>query len=381
MVGGAAAASTVTVVRVEDQHAPALAEFYRQVWDPAATPERVRQARAAAAAANPVVPGEDIPTFLLLQAGRALGHVTTIPTRLSTASGERPAHWLKGLMVLPEHRNGPVGMMVLKEAVRLLADAPLIAMVVQPAPRRLFQALGFADLGPIPNFIKVLRGDRVLSRVDLDALGLPGGRIVRTAQRVGLAHLAGVAANMVLGVWSAVGGRGDRGLAVTVAPDLDRAAGDALWTRVREQLATAPARDGRLLAWRYGPTAAAYRIASIRSSGGGLEGVAVVREPREQGDPRLRGLRIATFSDLLFPPDRPEIGLAAIVAAERIARDHDADAMLCTASHHTLRPLLRRRAFLPLGGNVHFMIRDAAPPLPLSEWWLTRGDSSADEVF
>jgi len=353
------------------------------VWDPAATPERVRQARAAAAAANPVVPGEDVPTFLLLQGGRALGHVTTIPTRLSNASGERPAHWLKGLMVVPEHRNGPVGMLVLKEAVRQLAATPLMAMVVQPAPRRLFQALGFVDLGPIPNFIKVLRGDRVLSRVDLDALALPGGSIVRVAQRVGLAHVAGLAANIVLGLWSAVGGRGDRGLAVTTAPDLDRAAGDALWTRAREQLAAAPARDGRLLAWRYGATAAAYRIASLRSRGGGLEGLAVVREPREQSDPRLRGLRIATFSDLLFPPDRADVGLAAMVAAERIARDHDADALLCTASHHTLRPMLRRRAFLPVGGNVHFMIRDPAPqpPRPLPEWWLTRGDSSADEVF
>jgi hypothetical protein len=72
-----------------------------------------------------------------------------------------------------------------------------------------------------------------------------------------------------------------------------------------------------------------------------------------------------------------------MVAAERIARDHDADALLCTASHHTLRPMLRRRAFLPVGGNVHFMIRDPAPqpPRPLPEWWLTRGDSSADEVF
>jgi hypothetical protein len=48
-------------------------------------------------------------------------------------------------------------------------------------------------------------------------------------------------------------------------------------------------------------------------------------------------------------------------------------------------PLLRRRAFLRAGANVHFVIRDPAlgtsRPGDLGGWWLTRGDASADEVF
>src|SRR5213593_994324 len=131
--------SGVDIVRADDRHAPALAEFYRAVWDPSATPEAVRRARATAAAQNPVTPGEEVPTFLFLQRGRVLGHVTTIPVRLHAAGTSRPGHWVKGLMVVPEHRNGPVGMLLLKEAVRQLDLA--MAMVVQPAPRRLFQAL------------------------------------------------------------------------------------------------------------------------------------------------------------------------------------------------------------------------------------------------
>src|SRR5438128_6349010 len=59
------AGTTVEVVRVTDSHADALAEFHRAVWDPSATPDRVRRARAAAQL-NPVAPGEDVPTFLFL---------------------------------------------------------------------------------------------------------------------------------------------------------------------------------------------------------------------------------------------------------------------------------------------------------------------------
>ena len=50
-----------------------------------------------------------------------------------------------------------------------------------------------------------------------------------------------------------------------------------------------------------------------------------------------------------------------------------------------VRPLLRRRAYLPLPRNVHFMVRMPAggPTLPqdLASFWLTRGDSEADEAF
>jgi hypothetical protein len=392
--GPAPGGTTVAVVRVTDTHAPALAEFYRAVWDAGATPESVRRARAAAAAANPLAPGADVPTFVFLQGGRVLGHVTTIPARLWIAGVERPAHWLKGLMVLPEHRNGPVGMLVLKEAVRQLDTT--MALVVQAAPRRLYAALGFADLGAIPNFAKLLRPARVVARLAPDAVAAAGaGRLVaaslRLAQRSGLAAVAGALAGAATRGWAALAGRRPGGAATTPTPwrELPTADVNALWAQVRTRFDAAGCRDAAALRWRYGGApdeSPVYHLVTGRARDGAtLTGLAVVRVAGTQADPRLGGVRVATLADLLYPPDRPEAGLAVLHAAEAVAREADADVLLCSASHRAVWPLLRRRAFLRAGANVHFVIRDPAPgtspPGDLGGWWLTRGDASADEVF
>jgi hypothetical protein len=43
------------------------------------------------------------------------------------------------------------------------------------------------------------------------------------------------------------------------------------------------------------------------------------------------------------------------------------------------------QAYVPLPGNLHFLARDPQGgyglPNALGEWWLTRGDGEADEVF
>ena len=158
-----------------------------------------------------------------------------------------------------------------------------------------------------------------------------------------------------------------------------------LWRRVGSMITATPVRDGAYLCWRYdtsenGP----YRLATVRE-GSRLAGVAVVRRPRAKGDPRLSGIRVATLSELIFQPNRRDVGLATIAAAEQIARHLESDALLCSASHHSVAALLRRRAFLRLPGNVHVLTRnslgDNKLPPELEEWWLTRGDSNADDLF
>lgn len=379
--------SAVEVVRVEEKHAGALAEFFRQVWDPGATAETVRRARAAAAAVNPLGAGEDVPTFAFLSEGRALGYVTTIPAPLWSGGTEHRAHWVKGLWVLPEHRNGPIGFLLLKEAVRHLGCA--MAMVVAPAPRRLFGALGFRDLGALPNHLRILRPTRVLRRLELEKLGMeriPGWAptALRLAQRSGVASAAGAGAALALRLWSRARGR-SVGFALDSPAELDAAEVDRLWQRARDALPAVSIRDGRTLRWRYGGRAEKpYTFVAARRASE-LAAVAVVRHPRAEGDERLAGLRVAVLSEVIFPPGQPRAGLAAIAGAERAARDLGADALLCSASHPALAALLPRRAFLRLPGNVHFMARDdagaCALPQTLEEWWLTRGDSDADDSF
>jgi GNAT superfamily N-acetyltransferase len=381
---GGAGGGAVSVARAGDEHAAALAEFYRVVgWDQAATADRVLAARRRAAERNPVTPGEPPATFILLRDDRVLGHVTTIPVRITAGGRDHPAHWLKGLMVHPDHRNGPVGMLVLKEAAARVH--PALAMVVDRPALRLYQALGFRDLGTLADHIRLLRPGRVLARVDAAAFaaGRPlAAALVRWLQRSRLTVVAGAAARGAAAAFAALRGRAPR---ATVEPfthvsDTDL---DELWRTAAAGIAAAPARDGRALRAAYDERDGPYAGSAVRI-GGALRAVACLRAPRASEDPRIPGLRVAVLSDAVVGAGDPAAALALVAAAERQARSWDADALLCGASHAALIRALRRRAFVPLPGTVHALVRrEAADPWPdhIAAWWLTRGDSHADEAF
>jgi hypothetical protein len=377
------------VVRERPEHAPLVAEFLRSVWDATATPEKVLDARADAAATNPVNPGEQPPTFLFLHDGRVAGFVTTIPVKLWEANTERGVHWLKGLMVLPELRNGPVGFLTLKEAVRELPCA--LSMVVAPPARRLFEALGFTPVGLLPNAVRIVRPSTFVRKLDLDALGV--GSLPRwapaafnAARGAGLTPLisgALWAGGETLGGLRRFGNIG--GLSISDRADIPHADTTALWHKVRDELMCSPVRDGETLSRHYATSAdaAAYRFVEVRD-GKRLRALAVVRRPSEHGDARLKGIRVATLSDLLCAPsDRPAL-LAALRGAESAARLAGGDALLCSASHPAYASAAVQTGFVPAGANVHFMVRHAdrkASVPPFGSWHLMRGDSRADEVF
>jgi len=71
--------------------------------------------------------------------------------------------------------------------------------------------------------------------------------------------------------------------------------------------------------------------------------------------------------------------------AEDAARSVGGDALLSSGNAPALRELTRRRAYLPVPGNVHFFVKDGAGrcglPRELDVWWLTRGDGESDGVF
>jgi hypothetical protein len=378
-------ASRVEVTRVGPQHLAALTEFYRRVWDPGATLASVEQSRSEAARTNPVTPGEPPPTWIVLQNGEAIAHLTTIPIRLSLGDRERPAYWMKGLWVLPEFQRSSAGFLVLRAAMADVA-IPALALVHEPAAIRLFQALKFNDLGALPNRLRILNPAAVVMRLDLDALGpsaLPPW--VRQAARVArfTAPIVGPLADVANGLWAlaATGPLGGTAIDLRSAPD--RRALDELWSDVRTALPAAPVRDASELTARYSP-AAGYDFVQVRSRGR-LIGIGVVKHPRDHGDPRLGGLRIATLSDFLFHPHDARAGLAVLRGAERVARALGADALLCSASARSVGALLTRRGYLPFPANLHVLARFPremeAPPARIDDWWFTRGDSGGDGSF
>jgi GNAT superfamily N-acetyltransferase len=386
--GRSVTARSVEIIHVEDAHVALLADFYRKVWDRDATAEGVLRARHATAAANPISPGRHPPTFLFLDNGIAVGHVGTIPVVFWNGRAEIPAHWVKGLMVLPEFQNGPVGFLLLKEAVRQLGCA--MAIVGAAAAQRLFRALDFQDYGAIPNYLRVLKPEQVLRRLDLSAVS--GGRAnvflsraLEVVQQPRLAKVLGWASSGMLRLWAAPSNLRTRGLEVGISDEVSVPAGDQLWESVRGSIAAAPARGGNHIRWRYdtGPDAP-YRAVCVRDDAA-VVGSAVVRRPRARGDRRLKGIRVATLSDILYSPMRSNVGLAALTGAEAAACELDADALLCSATHRSLTPLLGRRAFIPVPANLRLLGRispDAGEiPHDLRDWWITRGDGNADEAF
>jgi GNAT superfamily N-acetyltransferase len=368
------------VVRAGPGDAEALAEFYRQTWDAGATAESVRVSRRRAAAANTVSPGEEVPTFLFTAGGRVLGHVTTLPLRIWDGHATLPAYWLTGLMVLPEARNGPVGFLLLREAVRHLPRT--MGMVVAPEARRLFTALGFLDLGTLCDRVRLLEPKRVIRALAADGAELPAAarKVPRALLRSPLATaLMGAAARAALGAWCAVADspRYQRGW---ILPELPLGEVHRLWMRTRSALRGAPARDAGDLEARYGQ--GGYRWIGVRESGG-LVALGVLRPPSPGGDARLGGIALATLADVVVPPDRPDAARALLATAELAARGLGADALLCAASHSSLAGPMRRRGYLQAGARVHAMVRAPGDDLPrsASAWWLTRGDGHADEVF
>jgi hypothetical protein len=363
-------AARVEVARVGPEHLAALAGFYAAVWDPSATAESVRVAREQAGTP---------PTWIVLREGRAIGHVTTIPLTLWANGQEQPAYWIKGLWVLPEFQRSAVGFLVLRTAIQQLGSVASMALAHDPAALRLFGAVGFKDLGGLPNDLRVLHSRRVLSR--LDPAALPLGRWSNSAAlRIGVrtAALAGPLGDAAMALWSALAA-GTSGYEVDVVETFDRAGVDQLWQSARGEVPAAPRRAAAELAARYGTSDYVFVRARI---GDRLAGLAIVKRPREDGDPRLRGIRVATLSDVLYRPSESGAGLALLRGAERAARKAGADALLSGASIGALRPLLRRRAFVPVPSNLHVLARiPGEHPAALGAWWVTRGDSGGDGSF
>ncbi|HEY5021500.1 MAG TPA: hypothetical protein VII30_03320, partial [Gemmatimonadaceae bacterium] len=239
--------SRIVTALATEEHADAIAAFYREVWNPAATAESVVAATRRGAAQNIAAPGEPTPTALVFAGSRVVGYCGSIPQRLWDGVRERPAYWVKGLMVLPEYRNGPIGYLVVKELSRHLECSTVLT--VAPAARRLFSALGYTDLGAVTNWTRPLHPSVMAERVDFDALGLNKlpkwmGVGVSAARRTGIAGLAAKLAGLGLDLAS--------GLARLPAAHLDtaglgapsRAELDELWITARKNLTASPVRDG-----------------------------------------------------------------------------------------------------------------------------------------
>ena len=85
-----------------------------------------------------------------------------------------PAHWVVGLMVLPEFRNGLVGPQLIKKVNESLSFA--MTLHVEDAVSRIVKGLKWTHLGTIPQYIHVLNGRRLADQLQLERLDFLSSR-------------------------------------------------------------------------------------------------------------------------------------------------------------------------------------------------------------
>ncbi len=317
----------------------------------------------------------------MVRNGEAIAHVTTIPIRLWYGGTERPAYWIKGLWVLPEAQRSSAGFLVLRAAVTALRY-PTLALVHEPAAIRLFQALGYTELGGLPNRLRVLRPAALLARLEVvAALAGRSGNAWRLSSR--LARVTAPVLGPIVGaghaIWVALRTASFRGLATLLRATVDDHEVDSLWRATREHLGPAVVRDGLAIARRY--SSGEYAFVEVRDRGR-LVGLGVVKRPNSRGDARLGGLRISTLADVLYRPGEEDVARLLLRGAERAAKAFDADALLVSTSPVVMGPVTRQLGYATVPANLHVLakIPDVMSETPndFGDWWISRGDSEGD---
>ncbi|MGH7419889.1 MAG: GNAT family N-acetyltransferase, partial [Candidatus Rokuibacteriota bacterium] len=127
----------------EPELAEACARFVRRVWP--------RNDERGVACGNGAPPP---PRVLFLKDGEVIGHVATVPVRLAVQGRLVDASWAVGLVVVPEHRNGPVAPLLVKRLNEVVGIG--LTLHVEDAALRVFKGVGWRHLGVIPQYVRVL---------------------------------------------------------------------------------------------------------------------------------------------------------------------------------------------------------------------------------
>lgn len=365
----------------------AFGRFCRVIWPDSSN----RGPSSSAVSGEPQAGQADPPTFVFIKGEDIVGHVTTIPVQLSALAKTVAAHWIVGFMVLPEHRNGLVGPLLIKEVNRHLDCA--LSLHVEPPVLRILTGLKWVHGGVLPQYLRVLSAQGVSRNLRLSGIKSLARRPVGESANASHPFVAPLI--RVLGGWAlAVGqalwvgitfaARPRPGLAEVREEQGFDGSYDQLWKAVGERFGACLARDRDYLHRRFGRHPNRYRVLGCRQDGR-LLGYCIVKTKQFADDPRMGSMKVATIVDCLFDPSVPATFQALLDGVLKTCSRDNVHAVLCTASHAAVRRLLRANGFLPIPGNLNFAYHNRANvalhDIPLGAWHLMRGDGDADQNF
>jgi hypothetical protein len=337
----------------------------------------------AARAAPTVAPDAESPCALFVKGHDVIGHLATLPVRLSVAGRSSDAHWAVGLMVVPEYRNGPVAPLLVKKISETVEIG--LTLHVDPAAVRVFKGLNWRHVGVMPQYARLLNARAVVRVFSANGRALLPERwswmwpVVSQASR----GLAALASGVVAGVAAAAGRlwhRRPAGAAIVEERQFD-ASYVELAERVKGKFRVWVCRDERYLASRYGHTLGRYRLLACRE-GTRLLGYCLVKLKQFENDSRMGDLRMGTIVDCVADPDDAGVVNWLLRSGVELCRREQMDVVFCSASHREIRRHLRWNGFLGMRGTLHVAFHDRTgglgPDVPLEAWHLMRGDSDAD---
>jgi hypothetical protein len=334
---------------------------------------------------------QEPPTFVFLKGEDIVGHVTTIPVQLASCAKTVAAHWIVGFMVLPEHRNGLVGPLLIKEVNRSLDCA--LSLHVEPPVLRILKGLQWVHKGILPQYLRVLNARGVSHNLQLSGIKAVALRTGDTTVAVPFGYVESFM--RILGGWGLAVGQAiwasltivTRPRAVPVEVREEQGFDDSyneLWRAVSGRFGACLVRDQKYLQQRFGKGPDRYRVLGCRQENR-LLGYCIVKTKQFSNDPRMGNMKVGTIVDCLFDPTAPAVFQALLNSVLKICNRESVHAVLCTASHVAVRRLLRANGFVAIPGNLNFAYHNRTnvplQGIPLESWHLMRGDSDADQNF
>jgi GNAT superfamily N-acetyltransferase len=368
----------IEVMLVGDEHGAALAEFTREVWGP--EPKSTGGDSAVGVLTNPYERESPSRSAIAVTGGRVIGHVTSTPCRVWCGGEEVVMHWCSGLHVFPEARGRGLAKLLVSKLMEV--NPALYGVLVVEASRRANQSIGWTVDWKIPEYVKILD-----ARGFIDRFTGRGLTSVPRAIRWAAPHVHG-AARAVSGTVLAAANTAYQ-TAWRLGPAVPRLevqqvglfdlSIDELWVRNRSQLSCAQVRRSAYLNWAFRTDRGWMKLCC--SAGGAALGYAIVAIRTFDESQALRGLTVATVVDLFWDFGRPEAARSLLGAAEDLAKEKGAQAVLGSGTDVRARRAFQRSGFIRIPGTAWYGFYSSNPairfPPKAQDWYANRGDADA----
>jgi GNAT superfamily N-acetyltransferase len=305
---------------------------------------------------NPATAPEGPEIWVARDGSALLGQYASMPVRLWWGGREVRASWGMDVFVRKEARGRGVGALLFN-AWSDHVDVAL-GLGLTPSSYGLFQKLGYADVGPVPFFRKIMDARAVASRHLGSMLGAVAAPFLKVALEV-------------------VARERPPGKAIEVRRVTSFGSEyDGLWERARSSYAMCVRRDAAYLGWKYTRAPQHRYLIHEARRGSELRGFAVSRQTEH------RGLRLGWILDVFAEASDAETKqslIAALVLDFRAARVARAQAFSMNVA---LAEDLRALGFLPGPSPMQFCVRsrldDAGTLRDRGRWHVVFGDSDMD---